>query len=159
MRIRKVFIKGVPLPECRHNKKGFVFTLDAMFAIIIAFVASFALITMFSANVARGNVGQLAVIGNDILSVLYYNSTFNSYIGAQEAYVNADISAKLSMLPQNFCGNLSVTVYDADNFDNKKQYGAATCSSKNNDVYKSKRLFTDYNRKKFGTAEVEIWLR
>lgn len=141
------------------NRKGFVLTMDAVSAIIMAFVASFALIAMLSANAARTDVGQSASMGNDILSVLSHNRTFNGYIGASEAYVDADIAAKLAIMPQNFCGNLTVTIYDADDFGNNKQYSAATCSGNDNDVYKSKRLFTDYNRKKFGTAEVEIWLR
>lgn len=161
MRIRESFI-GQRLPtEFRHNRKGFVLTMDAVSAIIIAFAASFALIAMLSANIARTDVEQIASVGSDILSVLRHNSTFNGYIGASEAYVDADIAAKLAILPQNFCGNLTVTVYDAGagNFGSNKQYSAATCNSNNNDVYKSKRLFTDYNRKKFGIAEVKIWLR
>lgn len=141
----------------RVNKKGFVLTMDAMIAVAVAFTASIAIITIFSSGVAKPETQQLTAIGNDLLSVLYHNKTFNNYIGASET-VNADIANKLAILPPQLCGNLTVTVYDADNFASSKQYSAASCS-RNGDISKAKRLFADYNKKKFGIAEVELWLR
>ncbi len=141
------------------GKKGFVLTMDAAMAVAIAFTASFAIIAMLSSAGARFDAQQLARAGNDILSALYHNGTLNSYIGASEVAANSDIANKLAILPLHFCGNLTVMIYDADNFANKNQYGAATCVWGGNDVFRARRIFADYNKKKFGIAEVAIWLR
>ncbi len=146
------------MKKASGSMKGFVLTTDAIMAVIIAFTASFAIVSMLPAGTARYDVQQLAVAGNDMLSALYHNGTLNGYINMQESAVNSDIANKLAILPKHFCGNMTVTIYDADNFASKSAYGAATCAA-GKDTFKTRRIFADYDREKFGIAEVELWLK
>ncbi len=137
--------------------KGFVLTTDAVFALGIALTSAFILTHVPSANALRTDMQQLATVGNDLLSVLQHNKTFNNYIGASETQVTSDMLSRLAILPAQYCANMTVTIYDADNF-NSKSYTAATCS-KHGDISKTKRIFADYVKKKFGIVELELWLR
>lgn len=139
--------------------KGFVMTMDAMFAIAIASAAAFAIISMLSAGIAQLNAQQIVIAGSDILSVMQHNRTFSGYIGASDSFVDSDILSKLGALPAQYCGNMTVTIYDAGNFANSRQYNAATCGSGSDDIYKAKRMFADYGSRKFGIAELELWLK
>ncbi len=139
--------------------KGIILTVDLEIAAVAA-VAMSALIAgmLAAAPVLSYDKQQMAAAGSDLLSVMQYGGILKGYVGKPQNVVAADLQQQLQMLPQNYCGNFSITFFDAYDFSDSQNFQAANCA-KRGDISKVKRIFSDYGREKFGLAELEIWLR
>lgn len=139
--------------------KGFVLTLDVLFAVAVAMTMSFLILSLFSsASINYFERHQLSSFGNDLLSVLHQEGILNSYIGKTELEANTDLLQQLHVLPVQYCANISVSIFDSGDFSKIKLYGAANCA-KHGDITKVKRIFVDYAKGKFGLVEMELWLK
>jgi len=141
--------------------KGFVFTTDAAIAANVAILLTVILIGFMSINASAVSKEKLNSVGNDFLAVLERTGVFNSYIGKTQSAVNADILQQLQILPENYCGNVTVRWYKYSNgfvlentFNGVKQNCVKT-----SEVTKSKRVLVDFPKQKFGIAEIELWLK
>jgi len=146
--------------------KGFVLTLDAIIAITIAISISAVIInTFYAGSVNYFDKQQLGGIGYDLLAVLDLTKKFSSYINQPASSVNPDLGYQLSILPQRYCGNITVSVYTGDigppvNFDLENTYNNFTDGCiKNQEITKVKRIFINHDPQKFGLVELELWLR
>lgn len=146
--------------------KGFVLTLDAFIAIITAFAISAVIINIiYTGGVSYFDKQQLASIGYDILAVLDLTEKFSSYIGMGGSQVETDLGQQLQLLPQRYCGNITISVYTGDigppiNFDLENTYSNFTDGcTKNQEITKVKRIFVNHDPQKFGFVELELWLR
>ncbi len=136
--------------------KAFVITLDVFMAVIVAVAMGFVITNMLSLRM--DDRLESTAVANDLLSVLHKKGEFNSYIGKSTQEVQAALTENLNLLPQQYCGNFSLTVYNANDFSRRESFNANNCA-KAGDISKVKRIFSDYNREKFGLAELEVWLR
>ncbi len=139
--------------------KGIFLTIDLEIAAVVAVAMSFLMLNILSAApVVSYDKQQMASAGNDLLSVMQYGNVLKGYIGKTQNFVSSDLQNQLRMLPPNYCGNFSITVFDANDFLSSQNFQAADCA-KHGDISKVKRIFSDFDRGKFGLAELEIWLR
>lgn len=146
--------------------KGFVLTLDAIIAMTVAISISAIIInTVHTSSVNYFDKQQLAGIGYDLLAVLDLSGKFSSYIGMGESQVEKDLGQQLQLLPQRYCGNITVSIYEGDigppvTFDSENTFNNFTdeCTKKQ-DVTKVKRIFVNHDPQKFGLVELELWLR
>jgi len=139
--------------------KGFVLTLDATIGLLLALVVGFSIIT---ADVNFFDNRQSASLGNDFLSILQQKKVFNSFINQQSDQVAATLNSYLQNIPANYCGNVTVYIYRVQSgfsLENTFNAVSSNCVKNNNDVTKTKRIFVDYKRQRFGLAEMESWLR
>jgi len=146
--------------------KGFVLTLDAFIAIITAVAMSAVIINLiYTGAVSHFDKQQLAEIGYDLLAVLDLSGKFSSYIGMGESQVETDIGQQLQVLPQRYCGNITVSIYAGDigppiNFDLEDDYNNFTNGrTKKQEITKVKRIFVNHDPQIFGFVELELWLR
>jgi len=146
--------------------KGFVLTLDAFIAIITAVAMSAVIINIiYTGTVSYFDKQQLGGIGYDLLAVLDLSEKFSSYMGMGESQVETDLGQQLQLLPQRYCGNITVSVYAGDigppvNFNLEDAYNNFTdgCTKKQ-EITKVKRIFVNHDPQKFGFVELELWLR
>jgi len=146
--------------------KGFVLTLDAFIAIITAVAISAVIINViYVGGVSYFDKQQLAAIGYDLLAVLDLSKKFSSYIGMGGSQVEIDLGQQLQVLPQRYCGNISVSIYTGDigppvDFTLENVYNNLTDGcTKNQEITKVKRIFVNHDPQKFGFVELELWLR
>jgi hypothetical protein len=145
--------------------KGFIFTLDAALASVLALVLLIVILNLTPINTGS-NLGklQLASLGNDFLSVLDQNSTFDSYASGSLDPVT-DLQNHLTILPPNYCANVSIFVYDysSGNFVLDAQHSAnitkTDCTAPTTEPVKVKRIFLSFNPEKYGKAEMVVWLK
>lgn len=146
--------------------KGFVLTLDAFIAIITAVAISAVIINViYTGAVSYFDKQQLSAIGYDLLAVLDLNEKFSSYIGMSESQAETDLGQQLQLLPQRYCGNITVSIYTGDmgppvDFTLENAYNNFTDGcTKNQEITKVKRIFINHDPQKFGFVELELWLR
>jgi hypothetical protein len=92
-------------------KKGMFFTIDALFALLLAFTF-FIYITYYFSGYSNSAYKQmdLSVASTDALAVLEKTSTLDS---AVRALSNTQIQTYLNALPTQFCAN--ITLYNSAN--------------------------------------------
>jgi hypothetical protein len=103
-------------------------------------------------------------LGTDILSVMDINGTLSYYVGKSTNFVNEDMGNYVSLLPQTYCGNMTIRIYsssgDPVSFNLQENYKNYTENcNRGNDFTKVKRMFIEYQQEMFGLAEFEVWLR
>ena len=143
--------------------KGFVLTMDATLAVVVAIVLSAIAVTLYNtSSLPSAESSQLFAVGNDMLTVLFKSVKLQAYVGQNPTAVNPQLGQYLQLLPAQYCGNVTVTTYSysggsftlRDNFNNI----TAGCP-KTRDLFKSKRVFAEFGKQRFGLAEMEVWLR
>jgi len=146
--------------------KGFVLTLDAIMATTIAVAIVITIINMLSlTSVSYFDKQQLESIGNDFLAVMDLSGKFRSYIGQSANQVNQDLGQQLQLLPQTYCGNITVKIYRGNigppvTFTLENTYNNFTVGCiRKQEITKTKRIFINFDPQKFGLAELELWLR
>lgn len=138
------------------KRKAFVITLDVFVAVLIAIAMGLVITNMLSLRMNDKLASN--AIANDMLAVLHKKGEFNSYIGMQQQQVETKLLENLNLLPAQYCGNFSITVYDANDFSKRENFQAVNCE-KQGDISRVKRIFSDYSKEKFGIAELEVWLK
>jgi len=146
--------------------KGFVLTMDAIMATTIAVVIVIAIVNMLPlASTNYFDKQQLESIGNDFLAVMDLSGKFRSYIGQAASQVNQDLGLQLQILPQTYCGNVTVKIYSGNigpptTFTLENSYNNLTAGCiKKQEIIKTKRIFVNFDPQKFGLVEFELWLR
>lgn len=142
--------------DVMNMKKGFVLTLDAMAAASVAMLMGFVIIGLASAK--SPDMRLPYSIGGDLLSATDANGEMLKYAGYSAAQMQQSLQSTLQALPKNFCGNLTVAIFDANDFSKSSAYSQSSCAG-GSESYKSRRIFADYNREKFGIAEIGVWMR
>lgn len=141
--------------------KAAVFTIDALFAVLLA-SATFAVIAQTlnynSPGLEKQNIFSAA---NDLLAVIQNDGTLSSYAGQSVPNINSDLAKKLLLLPQNFCGNLTVSIYkyQSGGFNLQKTTSAMRNCVVGNKTVKAKRVFYDSPSQQYGIAAFEVWLK
>lgn len=139
--------------------KGFVLTFDATLAVLTTIIMSSVLINMLSSGSANYFDKQRIIhLGNDMLSLLEQDGTFKNYTGKSETEVNSDLLKQLQLLPEYYCANISVRIYDVKTESFEKTYTAKSCEE-DKELVVVKRIFADYTEQKFGIAEIGLWLK
>jgi len=137
-------------------KKGFVLTVDAMAAASVAILMSFVIVGLASAK--SPDMRLMYSAGGDLLSATDANGEMLKYSGYSAAQMQQSLQNTLQALPKNFCGNLTVTIFNANDFTKSSAYSQSSCAA-GAESSKSKRIFADYNREKFGIAEISVWMK
>ncbi len=169
--------------------KGFVLTLDAVLAAIVALTISALIMGMLAvSDINYYEYQGLTSVGNDLLAILDLTGKFNEYTDKTVAEGNADLKSQLNVLPTHYCANATVRLYDSNGgftlykkFNatksgclelgdclQKKGCGGGGCGGKEEeecieevkgDFTKVKRIYVDFDNEKFGLVEVELWLK
>jgi len=146
--------------------KGFALTLDAIMATTVAFAIVIAIINMLPlASTNYFDKQQLESIGNDFLAVMDLSGKFRSYIGQSASQVNLDLGQQLQILPQTYCGNVTVKIYSGSigpplAFSLQGTYNNFTSScTRKQEITKVKRIFVKFDPQRFGLVELELWLK
>ena len=142
--------------------KGFVLTLDAALATIIVLVSGLAVAVLLLSG-EQGSLARLNsyTLGSDFLLALDKSGKLSDYVGKPEGVVNDDLKQQLSVLPQQYCGNVTLNVYkEQSGFVLDKSYGAVSdCAPPRQDFSRVKRIFVNFDKERFGLALIDMWLR
>ena len=142
--------------------KGFVFTLDALIALTLAIaIGATAMTALQNYSSTPFAFRHLSAAANDFLSVMEQSGVFNSYVGKSQDFVNGDLRTRLELLPSNYCGDVTLSVYRYSNgFVLDETYGAVTlgCDTPDQQV-NAKRIFLNTDRERYGLAEITVWVR
>src|SRR3989338_7166250 len=87
------------------GRSGFIYTLDAIFALVIAatiIIASFQYLSQ--THIARFNRSDLGRLSNDALGVLERDSGLSSVVSGS----TSSVQSYLNTLPSQVCGNFTV---------------------------------------------------
>lgn len=137
----------------KFNRKGFIYTLDAIFALMIAAIIIFASFQYLSqTHIARFNRSDLYRLSNDALAVMERNSGLSNVVSGSTSsaqnYVNS--------LPAQVCGNLTVLSTGNSLIGNAVKSG---CDSANVDeLVVARRIFVHSNSSTY-YAKLEAWYR
>ena len=142
--------------------KGFFFSLDILFASIIAII----ILVAISFNLLRGQEDPfsglyLSKVANDVLVVLDKNKAFSSLNGTDIANILN------STLPKNWGYKLSVKVYECydkncNSFkDVNKSFDVISDLNEENPSIAKRSFLTFVNNriKYFSNAELRVWLK
>ncbi len=141
--------------------KGYVFTLDALIAVILAgvFFAAFASI-LNQKNPLQEQ--ELALnLGNDLLSSLQQSGTLRKYLEIGEGEVENKMEKNLELLPEQYCANFTISKYKSEgtSFTLEKTFNAKTNCSSSEERARAKRMFSSFKKQRLGTAELDLWVR
>jgi len=152
-------------------RKGFVLTMDSVLALTTAIIMSATIIGIISTNQRTDYLStqQMFSISNDFLAVLDLSNKLNSYVGQPANSVNTDLGLQLGFLPKQYCGNITVSIYDGDKGppisfslyanSNPPYNNISSGCIRKSDFIKVKRIFIDFDTDTFSIAELELWLR
>lgn len=138
------------------GRKGFVLTLDAVIAATLALLMSIAIVNFTS--VKSQDMKLPHSIAEDLLSSMDGKGELLKYPGYASQQIRDSMQEALQVLPESFCGNMTVRIFDANDFDRNDAYSESSCNS-GSEAFKAKRVFADYTREKFGTIELEIRMK
>lgn len=141
--------------------KAAILTIDALFAFFLAsatFVVVAQTLNYQSPNLERQNIFNAA---NDLLAVMQNDGTLASYASQPAAQIQSDLAGKISLLPQNYCGNLTVSIYSARSgaFSIEKTATAVSNCGASMQSAKAKRAFYSSSMQLYGIVEMEVWLK
>lgn len=144
--------------------KGFVLTLDAVLAAIVALIISILIMSMLSISTINYYEKQgLRSVGNDLLAVLDLTDRFDDYTDMSISEANADLLDQLNILPEHYCAKISVRVFHHNSgfVLDKRFYATKTnCITETEDeLTKVRRIYVDFDDQKYGSAEMELWLK
>ena len=141
--------------------KGAVFTVDALFAVFLA-TATFLVISQGTSYQSPALEKQnLFNQANDLLAVMQNDNTLVSYASMSQEQIQPELEEKISLLPKNFCGNLTVSIYKYQSgiFSLQQKASGLTICGAGSQSAKAKRVFYDSPSKQYGIAELEVWLK
>ncbi len=141
--------------------KGFVFTIDALLAALLA--AAF--LSAMAAILNKENPAELQTqplnFGNDFLAVLNNDKTLEKYLALGEGEVRNDMSEQLKLLPQQYCANFTVYKYKTEGagFALEKTFNSNTGCFSSNEKVRVKRAFVNFKKQRLGIAEIDMWVK
>ncbi|MBS3158574.1 hypothetical protein J4206_04770 [Candidatus Woesearchaeota archaeon] len=135
------------------SRKGFIYTLDAIFALVIAatiILASFQYLSQ--THIARFNRSDLGRLSNDALAVLERDSGLSNVVSGG----TSSVQSYLNSLPVQMCGNLSVFSTGSSLINSIQKTG---CDSADVDeLVVARRVFVHSNSSTY-YARLEAWYR
>lgn len=144
--------------------KGFVLTLDAMMAAILALIISALIMSTLSAsNINYYEYQNLASVGNDLLAILDLTGKLDDYTKMTEAEGSNDLRGQLNVFPDHYCSNITVNLYQYNSgFQLDKTFSATKTGCtypENKGKGAARRMYVDFDDERYGLAEMEIWLK
>lgn len=134
-------------------KRGFIYTLDAIFALVIAAVIILASFQYLSqTHIARFNRSDLYRLSNDVLSVLERNSGLSNVVFGSVS----NTQSYLNSLPVQVCGNL--TIFSTGNSVVSAVQKTGCNSANVDDLVVARRVFVHSNSSTY-YAKLEAWYR
>ncbi|HIH42785.1 TPA: hypothetical protein HA246_04010 [Candidatus Woesearchaeota archaeon] len=141
------------LVKKRLDRSGFIYTLDAIFALVIAatiIIASFQYLSQ--THIARFNRSDLGRLSNDALSVLERDSGLSNVVSGS----TSNVQSYLNTLPMQMCGNLSVFSVSNTLVGSIQKTGCDSASV--DEIVVARRVFVHSNSSTY-YARLEAWYR
>ncbi len=137
----------------KSYKRGFIYTLDAIFALVIAAVIILASFQYLSqTHIAKFNRSDLYRLSNDVLAVLERNSGLSNVVSGSVS----NTQSYLNSLPVQVCGNLTIFSTGNSMVSAVQKTG---CNSANvDDLVVARRIFVHSNSSTY-YAKLEAWYR
>ena len=144
--------------------RGFVMSLDALMAAITTIIM-LAVVASILGSQSQENFKneQMFSLATDTLSVMQETGSLNNYVTLGAGAVQTDMQNYLSLLPGQFCGNVTVRIYSSNgggSFTQQNRYEGLTANCvKTNLTAQTSRIFVNYNPTRYGVADMTVWLR
>ena len=135
------------------GRSGFIYTLDAIFALVIAatiIIASFQYLSQ--THIARFNRSDLNRLSNDALAVLERDSGLSNVVSGSVS----SVQSYLNSLPVQVCGNL--TVFSTGNSVVSAVQKTGCNSAGVDELVVARRVFVHSNSSTY-YAKLEAWYR
>lgn len=140
------------------KNKGFVFTLDVLFAVVLLSVG---LIIISYEMKSPTEVSLLLKTGEDFLMSLDKVGVLRSLDSMSQQQAEQTLDTYLSSLPPQFTANMTVKIYEyvSDDFSLKKTISRSTgaYTGISRERVTVRRSFADFRRGYFGIAYLDIW--
>ncbi|MFH1663274.1 MAG: hypothetical protein ABH986_00395 [archaeon] len=133
--------------------KGFVISVDAVIALVIAFAMLFSIAVHFNESRLNSlNEAKLALVSEDVLTVLEKNSKLQQAVLQGK---NNEIAKYLNKTSQNLC--FEINLIDFDNNSSALSTATKKGCEKGISVISVKRSFFVIEQEKFYWAEIKAW--
>ncbi|MFH0986644.1 MAG: hypothetical protein V1911_01200 [Candidatus Micrarchaeota archaeon] len=138
----------------KSKKRGFVLTLDVVFAVA---VISTALASSYLMLAAPSTNAQLIKTSQDLSASLEYNSSLESLLFMSQPDGEQAIGGFLNLLPANMGGRMTFTVYRYSGGFSIYKTMSAERSARTAESAVSRRLVISSLDDLYGIAELEVW--
>lgn len=144
----------------KFKLKGFVFSLDAVLAVVIAVTAVAALLAVMSTSKSQsyGNM-PLHRAAQDALTLMDKQGTLKGFFNMSDSAAQSKLQSDLALyLPPNMGAKVNVTIcsYNGASFDCAR-YFEAQHGVEGEQKSSARRVFTDLGSNKYGLAIIEVW--
>ena len=136
-------------------RKGFIFTLDAVFAASILLIALAAISLEFY---TPSQTFWLPTMGNSLMTALDKSGVFNSIFQQSDAQAQTTLTSYLASLPPNVNANITVKIYhgSGDTFTLSRTITAIKGVPDPNHETTVKRIFNNVAGSYFGLSEMVL---
>jgi hypothetical protein len=144
----------------RFAFKGFVISLDAIIAVLIALTATAAVIGVISTSKSQSYSNMpLHRTAEDVLTLMDKQGLFRSMHGKTDAEIQTELESVFpSYIPVNMGARLNVTIctYTGSGFSCGRYFQVQKGSG---GEYRSsaRRIFADMPNNEYGLAVIEVW--
>ena len=145
-----------------HGKlrKGFVLSMDAIIAVLIAITASAAVLAVLSTSESQSySDAPLYRAAQDVLTLMDKDGSLRGFFSLTDAEAKGEINATFTnFLPPQMGANMTILVYTYNNvtFTNTRNFSFAK-GTPGEHVSSARRMFTDVQNSRYGLAIVEVW--
>lgn len=138
----------------RATRRGFVLTLDAFFAVLLASAFLISIQFFYSSHTLPGN-DELGKLARDFLAAADESGTLSYAISQSQPA--AELEGLLNYLPFSVGSKITVTVYEYKNglLSEKASYEASV-RGLSGDVIAAQRAFSDVSNNKYYLAVLEV---
>ncbi len=130
----------------RNNKKGLIFTIDAILALLSAIVILIVIYSILSNTNINNEYQDLSKIALDSLTVSEKNNALNSGVSGDLSLLDNYLGA----LPVNICGNISLYYANQNIITSSKKPGCLI----NDNMVIARRVFVSNYKMYFAKIEV-----
>ncbi len=141
--------------------KGYIFTLDALIAVILAGVFFTTFVSILNQKSPLQEQELALNFGNDLLSSMQQSSTLKRYLEIGEGEVENKMEKNLELLPEQYCANFTIYKYKSEGtgFTLEKTFNTNSGCPAADERARAKRMFSNFKKQRLGIAELDLWVR
>ncbi len=141
--------------------RGFIFSLDALFAVIVAVTAVAAVTSVIATSKSQSYSNMpLGRAAQDALTLMDKQGMFHAMFNQSDPDAQAVLDSSFaSYIPVNMGASINVTIcaYNDPGFTCTHNFFKQIGGSPTNDVSGAQRVFADPSQNKFGLAVIKVW--
>lgn len=145
------------------NLAGFVFSLDALFAVLVA-VTAIAAVASVAATTKTSAYGAVSLnrAAQDALTLMDKQDVLRAVLSQADADVNEMLEDEFpSYVPVNMGAHINITIYSYNDpgFTITRSFAKEVGRSAGDEAGEARRVFADPANNRFGLAVIRVWYK